>query len=72
MSANTLCLTDISVPNLDRAIAFYNRIEFTDSVMNAIKTETFVCDTCGLRNRLNKAKRHKCEECDRGSPGEMR
>jgi hypothetical protein len=45
---------------------------FSNSVTNAIKTETFVCDTCGLRNRLNTARRHNCEECDRGSPGEMR
>jgi hypothetical protein len=37
-----------------------------------MKKEVFVCDTCGMRKRLNSAERHWCEACTLSSPVEMR
>lgn len=34
--------------------------------------EVFICDTCGLRRRLESAKRHWCDNCVQGTPVEMR
>jgi hypothetical protein len=42
------------------------------AIMASIKKEIFICDQCGLRKRLSTAQRHWCEQCDRGSPVEMR
>ncbi|HJT45673.1 MAG TPA: hypothetical protein VJ721_05300 [Chthoniobacterales bacterium] len=36
------------------------------------QTDVFVCDGCGARKRLDRNKRHWCEDCKRGSPVEMR
>ena len=36
------------------------------------QTDVFVCDSCGVRKRLDRNKRHWCEDCTRGSPVEMR
>ena len=38
----------------------------------AIKTDIFVCDECGNRKRLVSSKRHWCDNCNRGTPVEMR
>lgn len=34
--------------------------------------ELFVCDECGARKRLKSDARHWCDNCNRGSPVEMR
>ena len=36
------------------------------------QTDVFVCDNCGVRKRLDRNKRHWCDECTRGTPIEMR
>jgi hypothetical protein len=36
------------------------------------QTELFVCDNCGARKRLDRHKRHWCDDCARGTPVEMR
>ena len=36
------------------------------------QTDVFVCDHCGARKRLDRNKRHWCEDCTRGAPVEMR
>ena len=55
-------------------IASYTSREF-NAKMGSIRkpqTEVFVCDHCGARKRLDKTKRHWCEDCTRGTPVEMR
>jgi hypothetical protein len=34
--------------------------------------DVFVCDSCGMRKRLERNKRHWCDNCNRGTPIEMR
>jgi hypothetical protein len=36
------------------------------------QTDVFVCDSCGSRKRLARDKRHWCDDCNRGTPVEMR
>lgn len=36
------------------------------------QTDLFVCDNCGTRKRLERSKRHWCDNCTRGTPVEMR
>jgi len=36
------------------------------------QTDIFVCDDCGARKRLERNKRHWCDNCTRGTPVEMR
>jgi hypothetical protein len=36
------------------------------------QTDLFVCDKCGARKRLERHKRHWCDNCNRGTPVEMR
>ena len=37
-----------------------------------MKKELFICDSCGVRTRLNIAQRHWCSACNQGAPVEMR
>lgn len=37
-----------------------------------MRTEIFVCDRCGQRKRLNRAKQHWCEVCASKQETEMR
>jgi hypothetical protein len=37
-----------------------------------MKKELFVCDSCDARKRLDRAERHWCDVCTKGSPVEMR
>jgi predicted amidophosphoribosyltransferase len=36
------------------------------------RAELFVCDNCGMRKRLDRGKRHWCDNCSSGSSFEMR
>jgi hypothetical protein len=36
------------------------------------QTDIFVCDSCGVRKRLERHKRHWCDNCTRDTPIEMR
>jgi ribosomal protein L37E len=36
------------------------------------RTELFVCDNCGARKRLDRGKRHWCDNCGTGASTEMR
>jgi hypothetical protein len=36
------------------------------------QTDIFVCDSCGARKRLERDKRHWCDNCTREKPVEMR
>lgn len=37
-----------------------------------MRTEVFVCDRCGQRKRLDRAKQHWCDACARKQETEMR
>ena len=49
-----------------------NRLFCTIMGTSRVKTDIFICDTCGNRQRLPKASRHWCDVCTHGSPVEMR
>ena len=48
------------------------RIKMMPSTSKRTSTEVFECEVCGVRKRLESAKRHWCDVCTRGTPVEMR